>query len=106
MAECRNLASNIFGFFYEGLGEGLMHRGWMSCRYRVSLEWELATRLLAEWVGHRRVGLLGTDGLRGGTGLGECEAFMPSKKFVNRLRSSAHLGRTAGAGLHGAGFGT
>ena len=30
----------------------------------------------------------------------------PSKKSVNRRRSSAHLGRTVGAGLRGAGFGT
>ena len=40
----------------------------------------------------------------GGRGMGR--GMMPSKKFVNRWRSSAHLGRTAGAGLHGAGFGT
>ena len=68
MAECRNLASNIFGFFYEGLGEGPMRRGWMSCRYRVSLEWELATSSVGGVGEPSSRGAIGDERFGGGNG--------------------------------------
>ena len=35
-------------------------------------------RLSAEWVGHRH----GKDGLRGGTGISECEGFMLHSEYI------------------------
>ena len=68
MAECQNLASHIFGFFYEGLGESLMRRGWMSCRYRVSLEWKLATSPVGGVGGPSSCGIIGDGWFEEGNG--------------------------------------
>ena len=86
--ECQNLASHIFGFFYEGLGESLMRHGWMSCQYRVSLRWELATLSAGGVGGPSSRGIIGDRQFEGGTGLGECEAFMLCSKCIGEVEST------------------